>query len=154
MRWGIERVALELATGLLLLELGGYAYHRLAHALPCLWRLHALHHSAAQLDWLASFRQHPLELVLLTVVQNAPLVLLDVPLATHASVLLLLKLHTVFVHANIALPDAAWTRVIAAPRFHHRHHQRAGVARNYASLFPFIDRLFGTYSDAAQDAQR
>jgi sterol desaturase/sphingolipid hydroxylase (fatty acid hydroxylase superfamily) len=140
------RSALEVALGLLLFELGGYAYHRLAHRVPLLWRLHEVHHSAETLDWLASFRQHPLEIVLMTLAQNAPLVLLGIPLGTHALVLLLIKLNTVFVHADVAVPHGPWSSVWATPRYHHRHHQRDGEPCNFASLFPFIDRLFGTHS--------
>ena len=58
------RFVADIAVGLLLFELGGYAYHRLAHAVPALWRLHEIHHSSETMDWLASFRQHPLEIVL------------------------------------------------------------------------------------------
>jgi len=140
------RWILEVAVGLLLFELGGYLYHRLAHRLPWLWRLHRVHHSSPALDWLAAFRQHPLEILLLTVVQNAPLVLAGVPLGAHATVVALLKLATIYVHANIEIPLGALAQIIATPRFHHRHHQRGGAVRNYASLFPFIDRLFGTHS--------
>lgn len=143
---GALRDGLEVAVGLLLFELGGYGYHRLAHRVPWLWRMHRVHHSSETLDWLASFRQHPLELVLLTLVQNAPLVLLGVPLATHAGVVLLLRLHTVFVHANLRVPEGPWSAVIALPGFHHRHHREdaAGSACNFAALFPFLDRAFGT----------
>ena len=57
------RFVAEIAVGLLLFELGGYAYHRLAHAVPALWRLHEIHHSSETMDWLASFRQHPIEII-------------------------------------------------------------------------------------------
>ncbi len=144
------RVVVEVVSGLLIFELMGYAYHRAAHRVPVLWRLHAVHHSSESMDWLASFRQHPLEIVAVTVVQNAPLVLLGLPLGSHALLLLVLKLNTVFVHANLPLPNGWWTRVIATPRFHHRHHQRDGRVANYAAMFPWIDRIFGTFShDAA-----
>jgi sterol desaturase/sphingolipid hydroxylase (fatty acid hydroxylase superfamily) len=98
------------------------------------------------MDWLASFRQHPAEVLLMTLAQNAPLVLLHVPLSAHATVLALLKINTVFVHANLRVPAGPWSLLLATPRFHHRHHQRGGPVKNYASLFPFIDRLFGTHS--------
>jgi sterol desaturase/sphingolipid hydroxylase (fatty acid hydroxylase superfamily) len=140
------RAVLEVAVGLVLFELGGYGYHRLAHRVPLLWRLHEVHHSSRQMDWLASFRQHPVETLLQTLAQNAPLVLLGVPLGAHAAVLAVLKLNTVFVHANVRVPAGPWELVFATPRFHHRHHQRAGAARNFSSLFPFVDRLFGTFS--------
>jgi len=145
------RFAAEVAVGLLLFELGGYVYHRLAHAVPALWRLHEIHHSSETMDWLASFRQHPLEVVLVTLAQNAPLVLLGVPLGAHATVLVGLKLATVFVHSNIRVPIGPLRFVVATPRFHHRHHQRDGGAANFASFLPFIDLLFGSHSDATSD---
>jgi len=145
------RFVAEVAVGLLLFELGGYLYHRLAHAVPALWRLHEIHHSSETMDWLASFRQHPLEIVLVTLAQNAPLVLLGVPLGAHATVLVGLKLATVFVHSNIRVPIGPLRFVVATPRFHHRHHQRDGGAANFASFLPFIDLLFGSHSDATSD---
>jgi len=145
------RFVVETSVGLLLFELAGYAYHRLAHAVPALWRLHEIHHSSERMDWLASFRQHPLEILLVTLAQNAPLVLLGVPLGAHATVLVGLKLATVFVHSNIRVPIGPLRFVVATPRFHHRHHQRDGAAANFASFLPFIDLLFGSHSDATSD---
>lgn len=142
------RTALEVALGLLVFELVGYAYHRLAHRVGWMWRLHEVHHSAERMDWLASFRQHPLEILLMTLAQNAPLVLVGLPLGSHALVLLALRLNTVFVHADLPLPRGWWSELVATPAFHHRHHQREGVARNFAAMFPWLDRLFGTH-DAA-----
>jgi len=142
------RIVAEVALGLLVFELVGYAYHRLAHVVPWMWRLHEVHHSAERMDWLASFRQHPLEIILVTLAQNAPLVLLGLPLGSHALVLLALRLDTVFVHADLRVPRGWWSEVIATPGFHHRHHQRDGAVRNYAAMFPWLDRLFGTYDGA------
>jgi sterol desaturase/sphingolipid hydroxylase (fatty acid hydroxylase superfamily) len=136
---------MQLLLGLLLFELGGYAYHRMAHALPLLWRLHQVHHSSRDMDWLAAFRQHPLEVILMTVFQNAPLVLLGIPLGSHALLLGLLRLHTVFLHANLRIAAGPWDHLIAMPTFHQRHHALHGEPCNYASLFPFLDRLFGSH---------
>ena len=133
------RFVADVAVGLLLFELGGYAYHRLAHAVPALWRLHEIHHSSETMDWLASFRQHPLEIVLVTLAQNAPLVLLGVPLGAHAAVLVALKLATVFVHSNVRVPIGPLRFVVATPRFHHRHHQRDGAVANFA-VVPALPR--------------
>ena len=142
-----ERFVAETLIGLLLFELGGYAYHRLAHAVPALWRLHEIHHSSETMDWLASFRQHPVEVLLVTLAQNAPLVALGVPLGAHATVLVILKLATVFVHANLRVPVGPLRFIIATPRFHHRHHQRDGRVANFASFLPLIDLACGSYSD-------
>jgi sterol desaturase/sphingolipid hydroxylase (fatty acid hydroxylase superfamily) len=135
-------------VGLLIFELCGYAYHRAAHASPLLWRLHAVHHSAPRMSWLASFRQHPLEIVLMTLAQNLPLVLLGVPLGGHALIVTLLVLNTAFVHSNLRV-DPPWLReLIATPRFHHRHHDRDAHPANFASLLPVIDRVFGSHARA------
>ena len=137
----------SLPLGLLAFELAGYAYHRAAHALAPLRRLHDVHHSATHMDWLAGFRQHPLEIALMTLAQNAPLALLGLPLAEHAAVVVAMQTHTLFVHANLRTPGwLAW--FVATPAFHHRHHDREAALANYASLFPWIDRVFGTASEA------
>jgi sterol desaturase/sphingolipid hydroxylase (fatty acid hydroxylase superfamily) len=145
---GATQRVLDGLCGLLIFELFGYAYHRLAHRVPWLWRLHEVHHSSEAMDWLASFRQHPLEILLLTLAQNAPLVLLGMPLSTHVLLLVALRLNTVFVHANVRVPDGPWRYLIATPRFHHRHHERLGATRNFATLLPCIDLAFGTFSAA------
>jgi sterol desaturase/sphingolipid hydroxylase (fatty acid hydroxylase superfamily) len=146
------RFVADTVVGLLLFELAGYAYHRLAHAVPALWRLHEVHHSSETMDWLASFRQHPIEILLVTLAQNAPLVLLGVPLGAHATVLIGLKLATVFVHSNVRVPIGPLRFLLPTPQFHHRHHQRGGPVANFASFLPLIDVVFGSYSGATSRA--
>ncbi len=121
--------------GLLAFELMSYGYHRAAHALPGLSALHDVHHSNEHMDWLAGFRQHPLEVLLMTLAQNLPLVLLGVPLGTHGLAAIAMRLNTQFVHANLRTPG--WLApLVATPAFHHRHHQRTRQVANYAALFP------------------
>jgi sterol desaturase/sphingolipid hydroxylase (fatty acid hydroxylase superfamily) len=60
-------------------------------------------------------------------------------------VVVTLRLATVFVHANLRVPEGPWNWFVATPRFHHRHHQAGGITGNYASLLPAVDRIFGTY---------
>lgn len=139
------RIALEIMSGLLVFELIGYLMHRLGHAIPLLWRLHRVHHSAQHLDWLTGFRQHPLEALLWATVQNVPLVLLGLPLGTHAGILLLLKLNTAFVHSNLPSYSVRFQLLLATPHFHHRHHALHGKPANFATLWPWVDRIFGTF---------
>src|SRR2546421_3227820 len=46
---------------LALADLTQYWIHRSFHRLSFLWRLHAVHHSSAAMDWLAGSRMHPLD---------------------------------------------------------------------------------------------
>jgi sterol desaturase/sphingolipid hydroxylase (fatty acid hydroxylase superfamily) len=44
-------------------EVGYYWGHRWSHEIPFLWRFHAIHHSAEELDWLVNTRAHPVDIV-------------------------------------------------------------------------------------------
>lgn len=141
--WGVQ-----LAEILLLSELGGYAAHRLAHRSALLWRFHAVHHSAESLDWLAAHRQHPVEAVWLLGVANLPALVLGFSLAPLAWFVLLQKVYTGLLHANVRLGFGRLGWLLASPEFHHRHHDaEAGLhATNFATLLPIFDRLFGTHA--------
>ena len=50
-----------------------------------------------------------------------------------------------FIHANVRWRLGCVDRIIATPRFHHWHHVRGDPKdRNFASMLPVMDRLFGT----------
>ena len=137
--------SLQLVEVVLLSDLGMYLVHRLAHAVPALWRLHALHHEPAELDWVAAHRQHPVEVLLHLLVANLPLMALGFSTGPILGWILVQKLHTALVHANLRLPSGPWERWVAGPRFHRWHHAADPGAGNYASLLPVWDLLFGTY---------
>ena len=52
---------LQLIEVIVLADLGFYFMHRLFHAVPWLWKFHAIHHSIEELDWLAGARVHPID---------------------------------------------------------------------------------------------
>lgn len=49
-----QPLALQFLEILLLADFTQYWVHRAFHAVPCLWRFHAIHHSSRSLDWLAA----------------------------------------------------------------------------------------------------
>ena len=51
-----------------------------------------------------------------------------------------------FVHANVRWRLGAFEWFLSTPGFHHWHHVYGGERDcNYASILPFIDRVFGTH---------
>jgi sterol desaturase/sphingolipid hydroxylase (fatty acid hydroxylase superfamily) len=56
-------------------------------------------------------------------------------------------------HANVRLPFGRLTVVVAGPQWHRIHHSvyPEHFDKNFAAFFPFIDRLFGTYYEPAQN---
>ena len=91
----------QFLTGIFVFELGAYWGHRSAHAVPWLWRFHAVHHSSEHLDWLAAVRLHPLDQTFIRVCGILPVYLLGFTKETFGFLLAVDALLAIFIHANI-----------------------------------------------------
>ena len=139
---------LQLIEAQVIADVGGYWGHRLAHTIPLFWRFHALHHSSEQLDWLAVARVHPIDQGFTRIFAFVPLYLLGFSKATFGFLLVLETFHAIFIHANVRVRFGWMEKVISTPAFHHWHHTNDGpevINKNYAGLFPWVDRLFRTH---------
>ena len=134
---------------LLCLEFLGYWLHRALHAVPVLWRIHAVHHSDVEMDATTSHRHHPLEPIISTMVTVPvlmvlgpdPLILLGYN-ALHSAVAALS-------HGNFSLGqpvDRVLRRLLVTPDFHRMHHraERRNTDSNYSTILPLFDYIFHT----------
>ena len=146
--WAHQPWALQAVEIVLLGDLVVYWGHRLSHRVPLLWRFHRVHHTAERLDWLAAFREHPLDGLYTQILVNAPALLLGFPIATIAGVAVFRGLWGVFIHSNTAIDVGPLKWVLGSPALHRWHHdlQRGGDC-NYANLMPWLDWVFGTYHE-------
>lgn len=143
---------LRLLLALLVGEIGFYWGHRISHRVPLLWRFHAVHHSAEHLDFLANSRAHPVDMVFTRLCGLVPLYALGLA-GTEAGgagvptlVIIVGTLWGFFIHANLRWRFGPLEWLVATPAFHHWHHTRSGmIDRNFASLLPVLDRVFGTH---------
>ncbi len=137
---------LQFAEAFFIAQLAFYAVHRLAHKIPWLWRFHVIHHSSAELDWLASARLHPLEMVIVNIAVGVPLFLLGFTRETFGGYLIFRAFLPILNHSNTKFQFPILNRIIATHDFHHWHHSNDIAARDKNfSGFPIIDLLFGTY---------
>jgi sterol desaturase/sphingolipid hydroxylase (fatty acid hydroxylase superfamily) len=142
-------------VGLVVSEVGGYWGHRWSHEIPFLWRFHAIHHSAEDMDFLVNTRGHPFDMVFGRFCALAPMYILGLAGPSRASggstvMVLILLIGTFwgfFVHANVRWRLGPLEWLVATPKFHHWHHTKTGlIDHNYASMLPWIDRLFSTHN--------
>ncbi len=141
-------VWLQVVGAIIVADFTLYWIHRAFHRLPFLWPLHAVHHSATRLDWLAAVRVHPLNTLISTTVLGTVLIALGFPLAVLAGVVPILGLLGLLGHANVTWEFGPFLRyVFASPRFHRWHHTHVdeGGDRNFAAFIPLWDRMFGTW---------
>jgi sterol desaturase/sphingolipid hydroxylase (fatty acid hydroxylase superfamily) len=123
-----------------------YGIHRLAHTVPWLWRFHAVHHSAEEMDWLVGLRFHPVDLLLFRIASLGPLVALNVTPAAIAVFVAVFGWQSWLVHANVRLPYGPLRWLLVSPEFHHWHHsaEREAYDSNYANVLACWDVLFRT----------
>jgi sterol desaturase/sphingolipid hydroxylase (fatty acid hydroxylase superfamily) len=136
----------QCVLALVLGDLGAYGIHRLDHAVAWLWRFHAVHHSAEEMDWLVGFRFHPVDLFLLRIASIGPLVALHVTPAAFGVFVAVSAWQGWLVHANVRMPYGPLRWLLVSPEFHHWHHsaEREAHDKNYAGLIASWDVLFGT----------
>jgi sterol desaturase/sphingolipid hydroxylase (fatty acid hydroxylase superfamily) len=129
----------------------GYLLHRFEHAVPLLWRFHALHHSDPDVDVTTAVRHHPIEYLFDSVVYVFALLVLDIP----AVVVLIHGVATFATaavqHGNIRLPERleGWLQPVLVTVDMHRIHHSVVFEQansNYGTVFSIWDRLFGTYA--------
>jgi sterol desaturase/sphingolipid hydroxylase (fatty acid hydroxylase superfamily) len=134
----------QTAIVFVLSDLANYLGHRAMHRVPALWRLHAVHHSSEQLDWLATARAHPLDQAFTVTTTALPAIALGV-LDAQPWLLTLLFLYYPFVsHANADLHLPQIERIVVTPRFHHWHHALDAHPANFGGFLAVWDHLFGT----------
>jgi sterol desaturase/sphingolipid hydroxylase (fatty acid hydroxylase superfamily) len=123
-----------------------YWIHRVFHG-SVMWKYHAVHHSSEHLDWFSAARFHPVNIFLGSVATDAVLLLAGIS----PNVLVFLGpftvAHSAFVHANLRWTLGPFRYVLAGPVFHRWHHTAAdeGGEKNYASTFPILDVVFGSF---------
>ena len=137
---------LQFGEAVLLANLGSYTAHRLAHTIPFLWRLHAIHHSIEEMDWLAAARVHPLDQAIERTFTIIPLFVCGFTKATLGGYVVFAAIQAIFVHANIRVHIGPLRWIIGTPEFHHWHHSNHPEAynKNFAAGMPLIDLVFGT----------
>jgi len=156
----VNFAAIFLAT-LVVDDYGNYWFHRNAHRIPFLWRLHKPHHIPTQMNVLMGVRENTFYYLLIPVNLMAP-ILVFIGAGSAAATMLGLKLVVGYLQHTGYRWDL-WVRRFAPGRvllniaegiftlqdFHHAHHgigRYGNASSNYGNVLNIWDRLHNTSS--------
>lgn len=128
-------------------DLAQYAMHRAQHVFPALWETHRLHHDETALNGIAQARVHPTS-YLLAMAFHAPVVVLFGPQVPHfIATFVMFRLFGFANHSNLRIGLGPAAILVSCPQWHRIHHSVNAEHRdrNFATFFPVIDWMFGTY---------
>lgn len=143
----------ELIIALLILDLiGAYLVHWLEHKVHWMWKFHIIHHSDEQVDASSALRHHPGESVFRALFTILAIMVTGAPMWMVMLYQSMSALMSQFNHSNLRLPRAVSKLLgfmVVTPKMHRVHHHRElpYTDLNYANIFPYWDRIFGTYGE-------
>jgi sterol desaturase/sphingolipid hydroxylase (fatty acid hydroxylase superfamily)/F0F1-type ATP synthase assembly protein I len=128
-------------------DLFQYWAHRIFHNHVYLWRFHSVHHSTQNMDWLAGSRTHFVDIFFTRAMAFVPLYVLGFPPAVFNIYIVFIAIHAVLIHSNTRINFGFIKYIFATPQYHHWHHceDPKYYGKNFATVFPFLDMIFGTY---------
>lgn len=137
----------ELFLAFFVTDLFQYWTHRFFHRHSFMWRFHSVHHSTENMDWLAGSRTHFIDIFVTRSMAFIPLYVLGFSTITFNVYVIFMAIHAVLIHANTRINFGFLKYIIATPQYHHWHHCKnpKHYGKNFATIFPFIDKMFGTY---------
>jgi sterol desaturase/sphingolipid hydroxylase (fatty acid hydroxylase superfamily) len=137
-----------LATNLLVHKAFGWAVKSDVQA--WMWRLHAVHHSAKYMDWMAGSRLHIIEVLITRTTILGGIFILGFSKEVIDAYIVIVGFQAVFNHCNVNVRLGPLRYIIVTPNFHHWHHSqdKEALDTNYAAHFAFLDYLFGTAAKA------
>jgi sterol desaturase/sphingolipid hydroxylase (fatty acid hydroxylase superfamily) len=137
---------LQCIAVLLIQDVVLYWMHRLFHS-RLGWKFHAVHHAPKIVDWMTEVRFHPVNHLLAFGLADLAIVLLGFSPETLKQMVIFNAAYSAMVHANLNWTFGPLKYVFASPVFHRWHHttETEALDKNFASTFPFLDLMFGTF---------
>jgi sterol desaturase/sphingolipid hydroxylase (fatty acid hydroxylase superfamily) len=156
-RHRVGHIALDGATALLALFIGQefcyYWFHRAALRLRWFWCIHAVHHSANELNLSAAYRIGVLSRATGSSIFYVPLIWIGFEPRVVFEMLSLNLLYQFWIHATW-IPKLGWLELVLNTPSAHRVHHAANLEyldANYGGVLIVFDRLFGTYRAERDD---
>jgi sterol desaturase/sphingolipid hydroxylase (fatty acid hydroxylase superfamily) len=144
-------VWVKLILGVVLFDFVTYWFHRAAHKVSLIWRLHRVHHSDSTMDASTTFRGHPFEVIWFGVSNILAAAVFGLDLTALGLYFLVATPFFFLEHSNLRFPvwiDKTVGLIITTPNLHKIHHEQDQhyTDSNFADIVILWDRIFGTYT--------
>lgn len=149
----IEATWLLFVIGFIAMDFAGYWSHRLNHTINIFWNNHVIHHSSEEFNLPCALRQSISNIVGYYALFMLPAALLGVP-AQVINILAPLHLFLQFWYHTRHVPKLGFLEyVIITPSQHRVHHaiNPEYLDKNLGQIFPWWDRMFGTFQEELDD---
>lgn len=144
-------MAVQVALVLVIQEIAGYAFHRLSHSVPWLWRFHRFHHTSERLTATKQFRQSFVEGVLDAGILLFVVGVAGVPLETMYWTIGIAIPLGLMQHSNVDVRTPRFVnRLLVTPQMHRIHHARSlrEGNSNFGIGLSIFDVALGTFVDS------
>ena len=140
-----QYLIVQVGEVIIIADVGYYLIHRMFHEIPFLWKLHAVHHSIEEMDWLAAHRVHPIDQILTSGISLIIPYTFGFSTASIAIFFAIFSWHSYLKHSNVNIRFGVLRWILVSPTYHHWHHANEEHAfdKNYAGQLPIIDIVLG-----------
>ncbi|KAJ6224895.1 hypothetical protein RDWZM_003440 [Blomia tropicalis] len=130
----------------LLVDLGFYWAHRLAHEVNFIWAIHQAHHSGEDFTIVTALRQALLQ-PFTAWMTYIPLALIGIPPQIFLAHLQLTEMYMIWIHTEAVQSLGPLEWILNSPSHHRVHHgrNRKYIDKNYGGALIIWDRLFATF---------
>jgi sterol desaturase/sphingolipid hydroxylase (fatty acid hydroxylase superfamily) len=136
-----------------LYDLMFYASHRLQHRVRVLWCFHSVHHTSTEMRLTSAVRGSIFDFI-----YNPPFFVWLCVLGIHPLMFIVVRTFSRLwgilehIHESAFGHTPFLNKIFIMPDVHRVHHgkNRIYLDRNYAEIFSFWDRLFGTYTEYSE----
>ena len=135
----------------LVMDFGGYWYHRISHTVNYFWNLHIIHHSSEEYNLPCALRQQfaTVTNILFIFCQGVLLALLGVPKEVFIIVAPIHLFMQFWYHTRLINKMGFLEKILVTPSHHRVHHSMNSIYmdKNYSQIFIIWDKLFGTFQE-------
>jgi alkylglycerol monooxygenase len=146
-----EHTAVTYIIAFLIMDFGGYWYHRISHTVNYFWNLHIIHHSSEEYNLPCALRQQfaVITNLLFIFCIGIFLAFLGVPKEVYIIVAPIHLFMQFWYHTKLINKMGFLEKIIVTPSHHRVHHSMNAIYmdKNYSQIFIIWDKLFGTFQE-------